>query len=91
VRRLTRRLRPDRNPLRRTAYRVEAAIMASLPASPGRLARSRARVRVPALAGAGLILVVALGAANCGGVNAAPSTLRAKRRTCMFDRGRTAS
>ena len=37
-------------------------------------ARSRARawVRIPALAGAGLILVVSLGAANYGGVNAAP-------------------
>jgi hypothetical protein len=29
-------------------------------------------VRIPALAGAGLILVVSLGAANYGGVNAAP-------------------
>jgi hypothetical protein len=29
-------------------------------------------VRIPALAGAGLILVVALGAANYGGVKAAP-------------------
>jgi len=37
-------------------------------------ARSRARVRIPALAGAGLIVVVALGAANYGGVNAAPRT-----------------
>jgi lipoprotein signal peptidase len=47
------------------------------PAAAGRVpppARSRARawVRIPALAGAGLILVVALGAANYGGVNAAP-------------------
>jgi lipoprotein signal peptidase len=33
--------------------------------------RSRTRMRIPALAGAGLILVVALGAANYGGVNAA--------------------
>jgi lipoprotein signal peptidase len=32
--------------------------------------RARGRVRIPALAGAGLILVVALGAANYGGVNA---------------------
>jgi lipoprotein signal peptidase len=47
------------------------------PAAAGRVpppARSRARawVRIPALAGAGLILVVSLGAANYGGVNAAP-------------------
>ena len=34
--------------------------------------RARAWVRIPALAGAGLILVVSLGAANYGGVNAAP-------------------
>ncbi len=37
-------------------------------------ARGRARARVPALAGVGLVLVVALGAANYGGVNAAPGT-----------------
>lgn len=47
------------------------------PAAAGRVpppARRRARawVRIPALAGAGLILVVSLGAANYGGVNAAP-------------------
>ncbi|MBV9446761.1 MAG: signal peptidase II [Streptosporangiaceae bacterium] len=36
--------------------------------------RLRARVRISALAGAGLMLVVALGAANYGGVNAAPRT-----------------
>jgi lipoprotein signal peptidase len=35
-------------------------------------ARSWAPVRIPALAGASLILVVALGAANYGGVNATP-------------------
>jgi lipoprotein signal peptidase len=41
--------------------------------------RARAWVRVPALASAGLILVVALGAANYGGVNAAvrPPTRKA--------------
>jgi lipoprotein signal peptidase len=33
-------------------------------------ARRRARIRIPALAGAGLVLVVALGAANYGGVSA---------------------
>ena len=36
--------------------------------------RLRARARILALAGTGLILVVALGAANYGGVNAAPRT-----------------
>jgi hypothetical protein len=35
-------------------------------------ARLRAALRVPALAGAGLILVVSLGAANYGGVDATP-------------------
>jgi lipoprotein signal peptidase len=34
--------------------------------------RARARLRIPALVGAGLILVVALGAARYGGMNAAP-------------------
>jgi lipoprotein signal peptidase len=37
--------------------------------------RGRARMRIPALAGAGLIMVVTLGAANYGGVNAAACTL----------------
>jgi lipoprotein signal peptidase len=37
-----------------------------------RLARGRARTRILALAGAGLIVVVTLGAVNDGGVNAAP-------------------
>jgi lipoprotein signal peptidase len=55
-------------------HRVRAA---RRPDAAGRVrppARSRARawVRIPALAGAGLILVVSLGAANYGGVNAAP-------------------
>jgi lipoprotein signal peptidase len=36
--------------------------------------RLLARARIPALAGAGLIVVVALGAVNYGGVNAAPRT-----------------
>ena len=45
------------------------------PVAAGRVAppaprRARGRVRIPALADAGLILVVALGAANYGGVNA---------------------
>jgi lipoprotein signal peptidase len=35
-------------------------------------ARSRARARIPVLVGAGLVLVVGLGAANYGGVNAPP-------------------
>jgi lipoprotein signal peptidase len=39
---------------------------------PSARSRARAWVRIPALAGAGLILVVSLGAANYGGVNAAP-------------------
>jgi lipoprotein signal peptidase len=61
--------------LRAAGYqRVRAA---RRPAAAGRVpppARTRARawVRIPALAGAGLILVVSLGAANYGGVNAAP-------------------
>ena len=38
-----------------------------------RRGRARVRMRVPAFAGVGLVLVVALGAANYGGVNAAPS------------------
>lgn len=47
------------------------------PAAPGTVAppprgRLWARARIPALASAGLILVVALGAANYGGVNATP-------------------
>jgi lipoprotein signal peptidase len=37
-------------------------------------ARSGAWIRIPAIAGAGLILVVALGAANYGGVSATPHT-----------------
>ncbi len=37
-------------------------------------ARGRARARVPVVAGAGLVLVVALGAANYGGVTAASCT-----------------
>jgi lipoprotein signal peptidase len=45
---------------------------------PPARSRLRARARIPALAGAGLILVVALGAANYGGVNAAPRTPTSK-------------
>lgn len=41
---------------------------------PPAFGRLRAQARIPALAGAGLILVVALGAANYGGLNAAPQT-----------------
>ncbi len=52
----------------RAARRPVAARSMPLPAR----GRVRAQVRVPALAGAGLILAVALGAANYGGVNAAP-------------------
>jgi lipoprotein signal peptidase len=43
------------------------------PAPLRSLARLRARIRTSALAGTGLVLVVALGAANYGGVNAAAS------------------
>ncbi|HEX6509959.1 MAG TPA: hypothetical protein VF221_20215, partial [Chloroflexota bacterium] len=42
--------------------------------------RLRARVRIPALVSAGLIGVVALGAANYGGVHAAPPDRRRTRR-----------
>ena len=42
------------------------------PVPPPARSRARAWVRIPALAGAGLILVVSLGAANYGGINAAP-------------------
>jgi lipoprotein signal peptidase len=50
----------------RAVRRRSAAGSASPPA------RVRTRMRVPALAGAGLILVVALGAVNYGGVSAPP-------------------
>jgi hypothetical protein len=56
---------------------------------PPARSRARARARIPALASAGLILAVALGAANYGGVNAA-ARAGAKRRTFTFDRCRTA-
>src|SRR6185437_15987175 len=49
-----------------------SAVAASAP--PPACGRARTRLRIPALAGAGLILVVALGAANYGGVNAASTT-----------------
>jgi hypothetical protein len=46
-------------------------------------ARLRARIRLSALAGTGLVLVVALGAANYGGVNAASSApARQKAHSC---------
>ena len=51
------------------AARRPAAAGSTPPPARGRV---RARLRIPALVGAGLILVVALGAANYGGVNAAP-------------------
>jgi lipoprotein signal peptidase len=54
----------------RAARRPAAA--GSVP--PPARSRVRARVRIPALVGAGLILIVALGAARYGGVNAAPRT-----------------
>ena len=55
----------------RAARRPAAA--GSVP--PPARSRVRARVRIPALVGAGLILIVALGAARYGGVNAAPRTV----------------
>ncbi len=58
----------------RAARRPVAARSIPLPAR----GRVRAQVRVPALAGAGLILAVALGAANYGGVNAAPPRANAQ-------------
>ncbi len=62
---------------RRLAPVARAGARSAPPSAPGP-ARARvrvwSRVRIPALAGAGLILVVALGAANYGGVNAASST-----------------
>ena len=56
----------------RAARRPSAARSVPRPAR-GR-ARLWARIRIPALAGAGLILVVALGAVNYGGVKATPHT-----------------
>jgi lipoprotein signal peptidase len=63
------------------SYGVRAARRQAAPGSavaestpPPARGRTRMRLRIPALAGAGLILVVALGAANYGGVNAASST-----------------
>jgi lipoprotein signal peptidase len=70
----------------RAATRPAAAGSASPPAR----GRVRARLRIPALAGAGLILVVALGAANYGGVNAAPRPPTRKTSHTHFHRGRTA-
>jgi lipoprotein signal peptidase len=52
--------------------RVRAARRPAGRVPPPARSRARAWVRIPALAGAGLILVVSLGAANYGGVNAAP-------------------
>jgi lipoprotein signal peptidase len=54
---------------RARAVRRPAAAGSVPPAARG---RARTRVRISALVGAGLISVVALGAANDGGVNAAP-------------------
>ncbi len=56
----------------RAALRPDTA--RSAPPSARSRTRVLARLRIPALAGAGLILVVALGAANYGGVNAASAT-----------------
>jgi lipoprotein signal peptidase len=48
---------------------------------PARRSRARTRVRIPALAGAGLILVVALGAADYGGVSANAAVRTPPRKT----------
>lgn len=55
----------------RSAAERSAAARGAPPLARG---RARTRLRIPALAGAGLVVVVALGAANYGGVNAASAT-----------------
>jgi lipoprotein signal peptidase len=70
----------------RAARRPAAARSAPPPAR----SRARAQARIPALVGAGLVLVVALGAANYGGVNAAPRTPTRKTTDMHLDRGCTA-
>jgi lipoprotein signal peptidase len=54
----------------RTVMRPVTAVSAPRPARSR--TRMRARLRIPALASAGLILVVVLGAVNYGGLSAAP-------------------
>ncbi|HSZ43020.1 MAG TPA: signal peptidase II [Trebonia sp.] len=66
----------------RAAMRSAAARTEPLPAR----SRMRARLRIPMLAGAGLILAVALGAANYGGVSAPPQQPR--KTTHMHVRSR---
>ena len=56
-------------------------------ASPPAASRPRAWARIPALAGAGVTLVVALGAANYGGVNSA-TRAPARKATHMHVRSR---
>jgi len=55
---------------------VRAARRGAVPWTVPMLSRTRllARARIPALAGVGLVVVVALGAVNYGGVSAAPRT-----------------
>jgi lipoprotein signal peptidase len=60
-------------------------------APPPPRGRVRARVRIPALAGAVLILVVALGAANDGGVHSAPRTPPRNKTDARLDRGHSAA
>ena len=71
---------------------VRAARRPAAARSVPSLARSRvrARLRIPALASAGLVLVVALGAANYGGVNAAPRPSARKTTDTHSYRGRIA-
>jgi lipoprotein signal peptidase len=68
------------------ASRRRAAAGSAPPLARG---RAGARMRISALAGAGLVLVVALGAANYGGVNVAPRTPARKTTFIHLDRGRT--
>jgi lipoprotein signal peptidase len=72
-------------------YQVaRAAIRRTAPASAPAPARSRTRarerMRIPALISVGLILVVAFGAANYGGVNAAPRPPARKPTHTRLDR-----
>jgi lipoprotein signal peptidase len=71
-------------------YQGARAIRRTAPASAPPPARSRTRgrerMRIPALIGVGLILVVAFGAANYGGVSAAPRPAARKPTHTRLDR-----
>lgn len=70
---------------------VRAAMRRSAARRPRPAARAqvRARVRIPVLVGVGLALVVALGAANYGGVSAATRAPAHKMTGMRLDRART--